>query len=199
MGHERIQLVSTSTSEVDKMKSKRCRNEIALAVQEITHHLRKDEMLMGVLRVKIGAANKGFQLSFKAKSAPNLSIGITDSRLILQYSLNRGDVLDCPPEMSIPLEMIRSFRIDEIETFGGEETCRIVISPFFKKQMRYRVYGKQNCRSAREMARVFTTLTSPRECAEQLISECKRCEHALNGIFKCCPYCGAQQSAAGVN
>lgn len=191
--------MSTTASEVEKMKSKRYRTEIALAVQEITHLLKEDEMLMGVLRVKVGGTGKGFQLSFKAKSGPRLSIGITDRRLVLQYSLHRGDVLDSPPEMSIPLEMVRSIRIDEIETFGGEETCRIVISPCVKKQIRYRIYGKQNCHSAREMARVFATLTSPRETSEHMLSECERCEHTLHGIFKFCPYCGAQQSAAGVN
>lgn len=157
--------------------------------------LEADEQLLGFARGRIAGGFRGkMAIGPEAFFAPFVNICLTDRRFVLQHiHPENGKPSEILPH-SFPLSDILSLQFSDIETFGGDPACRLVIRLTGEHFCRLRMRGALNFNSAQSLAEVFASLTVSRRSATTPTQRiCERCSHILDQPYRFCPYCGYGQ------
>jgi hypothetical protein len=171
------------------------RAEQATIIAGLKTVLESDEQLLGFARGRIAGGFRGkLNIGPEAFFAPIVNIGLTERRLVLQHiHPENGRPSEILPHF-FPLGEIASLAFSDIETYGGEPACRLVVHLTNELYCRLRLRGQTNFESAQSIAEVFTSLTGPRRSATTPTQRiCPQCTRMLDQPYKYCPYCGQQQ------
>ncbi len=180
-----------------RLKARR-RAEQAAIVEGLRTALDEDEQLLAFARGRLAGGWRGKLLvGPEAFFAPYVNIGLTERRLVLQHiHPENGRPSEILPHF-FPLAEIAALVFTDIETFGAEPACRLILRLNGEQHFRLRLDGATNFENARAMAEVFQSLTSARRSATRPTqSVCATCGHVLDQPFKFCPYCGQPRADA---
>ncbi|HLJ54273.1 MAG TPA: zinc ribbon domain-containing protein [Chthonomonadaceae bacterium] len=159
-----------------------------------------DEQLLEFARGKIAGGLRGkLTVGFEALFAPDVNVGLTERRIVLQHvQPESGRPNEILPH-SFPLGEIQSIAFSDVETFGAESCGRLNIRLVSDQHFRLRFAGAENVASARRLANVFTSLTAtrPRSRTSPTQSVCPHCDQVLDRVSRFCPYCGKELEPAG--
>ncbi len=173
------------------------RAEQATIVSGLKTVLESDEQLLGFARGRIAGGFRGkLNIGPEAFFAPIVNIGLTERRLVLQHiHPENGRPSEILPHF-FTLADIASLTFSDVETYGGEPACRLVVHMTNELYCRLRLRGQTNFESAQSIATVFTSLTGPRRSTTTPTQRiCSQCTRMLDQPYKFCPYCGQQQPA----
>lgn len=189
----------TRTAKEAEARTKR-RAEQAVIVSGLQGLLEADEQLLGFSRGLIAGGLRGkLTVGFEALFAPDVNIGLTERRVVLQHvQPESGKPNEILPH-SFPLSELHSVAFSDIETFGADPAGRLNLRMFNEQHFRLRFRGVENVQNAQTMADVFASLTStrPKARTSPTQSVCPHCDQVLDRVSRFCPYCGqAIESAA---
>ena len=157
--------------------------------------LESGEALLGFTRGRVSGGWKGkLSVGVEALFAPDVNIGLTDRRLVLQHvTATSGKPSQILPH-TFPLEKLSRIQFSEIETFGGETEGRLVIRETDETTLRLRLTGKEFCRDAQTLAEVFKSLLQAQQksTVHPTSPPCPSCGRALSQPARFCPYCGSK-------
>jgi hypothetical protein len=177
------------------------RAEQATIVAGLKTALEADEQLLGFARGRIAGGFRGkLNVGPEAFFAPIVNIGLTERRLVLQHiHPENGRPSEILPHF-YALSEIASLAFSDIETYGAEPACRLVVHMTNDLFCRLRLRGQTNFESAQSIAEVFTSLTGPRRTGFTPTQRvCPQCTRMLDQPYKFCPYCGQQQPLEAQN
>ena len=184
---------ATERAEKTEAQTKQHRAKQAAIVAGLQITLDPDEQLLAFARGKITGGWRGkFAIGLEAFFAPDVNVGLTERRFILQHiHATNGTPSDILPH-KFPLEEIAALSFGDIETFGGEPAGRLVMRLQDEQHFRVKLAGALNCEDAAAMAEVFRSLTNARRKSglTPTQSACPHCGHILDRPTKFCPYCG---------
>lgn len=172
------------------------RAEEAAIVNGLRTVIQPNEQLLGFARGVISGGIKGkLNIGPEAFFAPFINIGLTERRVVLQHLHGEtGRPSEILPHF-FPLADLQSIHFSDIETYGGEPACRLVLRLNNEQHFRIRLKGESNFANARALALVFQSLTSVRRTAPSPTQRiCAACRHILDHPSKFCPYCGVGQT-----
>ena len=159
--------------------------------------LEPGETLLGFTRGRISGGFKGkLSVGIEALFAPDVNIGLTDRRLILQHITNTtGKPSQILPH-TFPLEKLAQIGFSDIETYGGELAGRLSVRETDETVMRFRLVGKEFCADAITLSTVFRSLIQAQQQTEihPTSPPCPSCGRPLNEPARFCPYCGTKIS-----
>jgi hypothetical protein len=176
------------------------RVEQAGIVSALKNVMESDEQLLGFARGRIAGGFRGkLVIGPEAFFAPIVNIGLTERRLILQHvHPENGRPSEMLPHF-FPLSEIAALNFSDIETYGAEPACRLIVHMAGEVHCRLRLRGQLNFESAQTIAEVFTSLTGPRRSGSTPTQRtCGQCQRMLDQPYKFCPYCGQQQPESAV-
>jgi hypothetical protein len=183
-------------AERESAEKARRRAEQAAIVDGLQKLLEGDEQLLAFARGRIAGGWRGkLTLGPEAFFAPDINIGLTERRLILQHvHLQSGTPSEIEPHL-FALGDLQAIRYDEIETFGGEQEGRLTVQKQEEHPTRIRLIGKENCGNAQAIVEVFQSLTTLRQPAPHGPTRrlCLACNSILDQPVRFCPFCGARQ------
>jgi len=168
------------------------RAEQAGIVSALMTVLESDEQLLGFARGRIAGGFRGkLNVGPEAFFAPGVNIGLSERRLVLQHIHSENG----RPSEILPhyyaLSDIASLTFSDIETYGADPACRLVVRMTNEATCRLRLRGQLNFESAATIAEVFNSLTgSRRNSSTPTQRSCSKCVRMLDQPYKFCPYCG---------
>lgn len=176
----------------------RARAEYAGAFQGLQDATEADEQILAFARGKIAGGARGrLNLGPETFFAPLVNIALTDRRLLLQHVQPETLRPSTIPPHTFPLADIAAVQHMEIETFGADAACRLVVRLAGDQYCRLRLRGDLNCSGAKTLARVFSAIAGERNNGGPA-RRCGRCRQALDQPYPFCPYCGvADPESAG--
>ena len=184
---------ATERAEKTEAQNRQHRAKQAAIVSGLRAALEPDEQLLAFARGQISGGWRGkFAIGLEAFFAPDVNIGLTERRFILQHiHATNGTPSDIQPH-KFSLEDIAAITFGDIETFGGEPAARLVLRLQDEQHFRIKLKGGANCADAASLAEVFRSLTSARRKSglSPTQSLCPHCGHILDRPSKFCPYCG---------
>jgi hypothetical protein len=181
-----------SKAERETKERVRQRAQQASIVEGLRTLLEGDEQLLGFSRGRIAGGIRGkLSVGPEAFFAPIVNVGLTERRFVLQHIHEEsGRPSEILPHF-FPLGDILSLEFSDIETFGAEPACRLMLRLKNDQHFRVRLRGKANFESVRALVEVFQSLTqAQRPLASPTQSICANCRHILDQPFHFCPYCG---------
>src|SRR5579871_4842508 len=164
------------------------RVEQASIVTGLQKALEGDEQLLGFARGRIAGGFRGkLNIGPEAFFAPIVNIGLTERRLVLQHiHPENGRPSEILPHF-FTLADIASLTFSDVETYGGEPACRLVVHMTNELYCRLRLRGQTNFESAQSIATVFTSLTGPRRSTTTPTQRiCSQCTRMLDQPYKFC-------------
>jgi uncharacterized OB-fold protein len=187
----------TDTGERSADRKAQERRQQASVVEGLSTMLAGDEQLLGFARGELAGGWRGkLALGPEAFFAPDVNVGLTDRRLILQHIHTR----DGRPSEILPHEFdladIVSVQCVDVETFGGAPACRIAIRFTNDQTCRVRLRGQANVDASRALTEVFRTVSRDRLASTAAETRCGRCGHVLSEPGRFCPYCGSARTDA---
>ena len=164
--------------------------------------LEPEEQLLAFARARIAGGWRGkLNVGPEAFFAPYANAALTERRFIVQHVHHSSGR---PSEMlphSYALGAIARATFTDIETFGGEPACRLILHLQNGLYVRLRLRGQLNFAAAKNMVELFDSLTLAQRATtvSPLQKTCAHCSQILDNDYKFCPYCGtAQASASGI-
>jgi hypothetical protein len=185
-------------AERDAEEKARRRAEQAQIVEGLRTVLDGDEQLLAFARGRIAGGWRGkLNVGPEAFFAPFVNIGLTERRFILQHiHPEDGRPSEILPHF-FPLSEIEGLTFSDIETFGAEQACRLILRLNSDQHFRLRLRGQAAFESAEDIVKVFNSLTSVRPATmTPTQSVCATCGHIIDQPSKFCPYCGARRTDA---
>src|SRR5262249_25108368 len=125
-----------------------------------------------------------------------VNLGLTERRFILQHiHPENGKPSEILPHF-FPISDIQSLAFADVETFGGEQACRLILRLGGDQHFRIRLNGTVNVESARALPEGFQSLTTAQQKMRPSPTQsvCSACGRILDMPSKFCPYCGQRQS-----
>ena len=164
--------------------------------------LEAEEQLLAFGRARIAGGWRGkLNVGPEAFFAPYANVALTERRFIVQHVHHTSGR---PSEMlphSYALGTISRATFTDIETFGGEPACRLILHLQNGLYVRLRLRGQLNFAAAQNMVKLFDSLTLAQRATtvSPLQTACANCHQVLDQDYKFCPFCGtAQASASGI-
>ncbi|HEV2472461.1 MAG TPA: hypothetical protein VGS41_07345 [Chthonomonadales bacterium] len=165
----------------------------ASVVSGLRTALEPDEQLLAFARGKIAGGWRGkLNIGPEAFIAPFVNVGLTERRLVLQHiHAETGAPSELLPHYFLLDETI-ALTYSEIEVFGGEPACRLVLSLNSEQHFRLRFLGELETEGAKAIAEVYSALMQSRKpaAAGPTTRTCPSCESVLDQPARFCPYCG---------
>ena len=184
---------ATERAEKTEAQERQYRARQAAIVAGLQATLEPDEQLLAFARGKISGGWRGkFAIGLEAFFAPDVNIGLTERRFLLQHiHATTGTPSDILPH-KFPLAEIASITFGDIETFGGEPAGRLVLRLQDEQHFRIKLSGTGTCADAAALVEVFRSLNSSQRKSglSPTQSLCPHCGHILDRPSKFCPYCG---------
>ena len=179
-------------SKPDPQKARRAR--LAQTYTHLQTILEADENLLGFTQGHIAGGWRGkLLLGPETFFSPDVNIGLTDKRILLQHiHLDKGKLSSIPPH-SFTLEEVLNMQYAEEETFNSEVGVgRLALHLSNEQRCRLRIEGAETCHAASELVEVFHSLTAARRTRPSSPTQfiCGKCLHILDKPAKFCPYCG---------
>lgn len=164
--------------------------------------LEAEEQLLAFGRARIAGGWRGkLNVGPEAFFAPYANVALTERRFIVQHVHHSSGK---PSEMlphSYAMGAISRATFTDIETFGGEPACRLILHLQNGLYVRLRLRGQLNFAAAQNMVELFDSLTLAQRTVpvSPLHTTCANCSQILDQDYKFCPFCGtAQASASGI-
>ncbi len=194
---------STKTKAEQEAQQKALRRaEQANILAGIRPILEPEEQLLAFARARIAGGWRGkLNVGPEAFFAPFANVALTERRFVVQHVHHTSGR---PSEMlphSYTLGAIASATFTDIETFGGEPACRLILHLQNGLYVRLRLRGQLNFAAAKNMVELYDSLTLAQRSVpvSPLQKNCANCHQILDQDYKFCPYCGtAQASASGI-
>ncbi len=164
--------------------------------------LEKDEQLLAFARARIAGGWKSkLNVGPEAFFAPFVNVALTEQRFLVQHVQHTTG----RPSQMLPhaytFDKIARVTFTDIETYGGELACRLILHLENGLYVRLRLRGQLNFAGAKNMAELFDSLTTARRKTpiSPTHSLCPQCDHVLEQPYKFCPFCGTIQPSRGSN
>ncbi len=194
---------STKTKAEQEAQHKALRRaEQANILAGIRPILEAEEQLLAFGRARIAGGWRGkLNVGPEAFFAPFANVALTERRFVVQHVHH---TTGRPSEMlphSYALGTISRATFTDIETFGGEPACRLILHLQNGLYVRLRLRGQLNFASAKNMVELFDSLTLAQRATtvSPLQTTCANCHQILDQDYKFCPFCGTgQASASGI-
>ena len=164
--------------------------------------LEKDEQLLAFARARIAGGWKSkLNVGPEAFFAPFVNVALTERRFLVQHVHH---TTGRPSEMlphAYTFDKIARVTFTDIETYGGELACRLILHLENGLYVRLRLRGQLNAAGAKNMAELFDSLTTARRKTpiSPTHSLCPQCDHVLEQPYKFCPFCGTLQPSRASN
>ena len=158
--------------------------------------LEQDEQLLAFARARVaGGWRSKLNVGPEAFFAPFVNVALTERRFLVQHVHHTNGK---PSEMlphAYAFDKVARVQFTDIETYGGEPACRLILHLENGLYVRLRLRGLLNFESAKSMAKLFDSLTTAKRATPlaPTRSLCPQCDHVLDQPYKFCPYCGTQQ------
>lgn len=164
--------------------------------------LEKDEQLLAFARARIAGGWKSkLNVGPEAFFAPFVNVALTEKRFLVQHVQHTTG----RPSQMLPhaytFDKIARVTFTDIETYGGELACRLILHLENGLYVRLRLRGQLNFAGAKNMAELFDSLTTARRKTpiSPTHSLCPQCDHVLEQPYKFCPFCGTIQPSRSSN
>lgn len=158
--------------------------------------LDKDEQLLSFARARIaGGWRSKLNVGPEAFFAPYVNVALTERRFLVQHIQPASG----KPSQMLPhaytFDKVARVTFTEIETYGADPACRLILHLENNLFVRLRLRGLLNVESAKSMAKLFDSLTTAKRAVSTppTQSACPRCERLMDQPHRFCPYCGTQQ------
>ncbi len=184
----------------DEKREEAYRAVQASVIAALQTTLETGETLLGFTRGRISGGWKGkLSVGLEAFFAPDVNIGLTDRRLILQHITNTAGKPSQILPHTFPLEKLKQIQFSDIETYGGELAGRLIVREHDDTTMRLRLTGKEFCLDAATLSEVFKSLLQAQQPSRvhPTAPPCPGCGRALAEPARFCPYCGTKLEAEG--
>lgn len=187
-----------ATDHVDPAEARKraYREKQAEIYQQLQTLLEPGESLLGFTRGKIAGGFQGkLFIGIESFFVPDVNVGLTEKRLILQHLTRELDKPSRNQPHSFPLEEVIHLRFADADAFHEiDELGRLSIQLLDEQSCRLRLEGAGACEDAKELVGVFDSLVASRRHAPQSPTQrvCAECQKVIDQPVKFCPYCGVK-------
>ncbi len=165
----------------------------AVVIKAMQSRLADGEQMLGVTVCRLAGGLRGrLELGISGAGLTHCALMLTDQRLVLhRYPITSAAPQQTRDVYAFPIASITALDHEEIETYGGEPSCRIVVRLANDSACRLRIRGQWRCTAAYDICRVFAAI-APVSGNPVIIRRCPNCSQRLDGNHRYCPYCGTR-------
>ncbi len=163
----------------------------AVVIKAMQKALADGEQMLGVTVCRLAGGLRGrLQLGVGGATLNYCAVMLTDRRLVLhRYPVPVGVTPHARDLHEFTLASIAAMDFEEIETYGGEPSCRLIVRLANDAACRLRIRGQWRCSAASDICRVFAAI-APSSMTPVTLRRCPNCSQRLDGDHRYCPYCG---------
>lgn len=185
-----------SKAEQEAQQKATRRAEQANILAGIRPLLEQDEQLLSFARARVaGGWRSKLNVGPEAFLAPFVNVALTERRFVVQHVRYPSGQPGAALPHTYLFEKVKLVSFTDIETYGSEPACRLILHLENELYVRLRLRGLLNVESAKNMAKLFDSLTlaKRRPVPSPTHSTCPQCTRTLEQRHRFCPYCGTQQ------
>jgi hypothetical protein len=187
---------TTDQTDPAEAKKRAQREEQATIYAHLQTVLEEGENLLGFTRGRIAGGFQGkLFIGIESFFVPDVNIGLTDKRLILQHLNREQNKPSRNQPHSFPLAEVVNISFIEADAFHNiEELGRLSIQLLDEQACRLRLDGAGNCEQAKEIVEVFHSLVASKRQKPLSPTQktCAECERIIDQPVRFCPYCGVK-------
>ncbi len=165
----------------------------AAVIKVMQETLEDGEQMLGVTVCRLAGGVRGrIQLGPVGASLNYCAFMLTDRRVVLRrYPMAPGSAIRGRDLHEFSINTISAMEFEDIETFGSDVSCRVVMRLTNDSSCRFRVRGSWRCVAAADICRVFAAI-APTSMPPVTRRRCYKCSQGLDGDLRFCPYCGTR-------